>query len=144
MDGAVAVITQHVKGQLHALRLSGSRPYKRALLVLDGCTQHVVVGQERVDLKSLLARLISALRPVGLTLTAAVTMSATGPMAPGRVGVPGEKMVVVEALDDRRYVGLDGLFHFYLPIYLSTVGRVGCLVGGGGGGDGVVVDPCIA
>ncbi len=102
MDGAVAVITQHVKGQLRALRLSGSRPYKRALLVLDGCTQHVVVGQERVDLRSLLARLFAALRTVGLTLTAAVTMRATGPMAPGRVGVPGEKTVVVEALDDRR------------------------------------------
>lgn len=84
--------------QLQALRRRGLRASNRALLVLDGCEQHVVVGQERVELKNLLIRLFSAL-PI---LTAAVTMRAEGPAAPGMVGIAGEKVVVVGPLDDRR------------------------------------------
>lgn len=104
MSGAVERITEHVRWHLHRLRQKGGRPSRRVLLALDGCTQHVVVGQERVFLKDLLSRLFGALKAVGVRLTAAVTMRATGPMAPGRVGVLGEKTVVVEALDARRCV----------------------------------------
>lgn len=97
----MAKITEHVKSQLMPLmRQRGSS--KRALLVLDGCSEHVVVGQERVYLRDLLSRLFAALEMVGVRLTAAVTMRATGPEAPGRVGVLGEKTVVVEELDARR------------------------------------------
>ncbi|CAM9781667.1 unnamed protein product, partial [Scytosiphon promiscuus] len=100
MDGAVAKITEHVRKHLMPLmRQRGSS--KRALLVLDGCSEHVVVGQERVYLRDLLSRLFAALDLAGVRLTAAVTMRATGPEAPGQVGVPGEKTVVVEELDAR-------------------------------------------
>ncbi|CAM9730933.1 unnamed protein product, partial [Ectocarpus fasciculatus] len=102
MDGVVAKISKHVEGQLQALRRQGSHPSRRALLVLDGCTQPVVmVGEERFFLSRLLSRLVDVLRTAGVTLTTAVTMRATGPMAPARVGVPGEKTVVVEPLDAR-------------------------------------------
>ncbi|CAN0268831.1 unnamed protein product, partial [Laminaria digitata] len=97
IDGAVTKIANHVRLQLQVLRRRGLRASERALLVLDGCEQHVVVGQERVELKSLLLRLFNAL-PI---LTAAVTMRAEGSAAPGRVGIAGEKVVVVGPLDDR-------------------------------------------
>ena len=93
IDGAVAKIATHVRHQLGKRGLSN-----RALLVLDGCEQHVVVGQQRVELKNLLIRLSHALPK----LTAAVTMRAEGPLAPGMVGIAGEKVVVVGPLDDRR------------------------------------------
>lgn len=98
MDGAVAKISAHVKRQLQVLRQRGSCAPRRALLVLDGCARHLFVGQVRVELKELLSRLFTALP----NLTAAVTMRATGPAAPGSVGVQGEKIVVVEGLDRRR------------------------------------------
>ncbi|CAN0339186.1 unnamed protein product, partial [Ectocarpus sp. 8 AP-2014] len=102
MDGVVAKISQHVRDQLQALREQGSHPSRRALLVLDGCSQNVVmVGEERFFLSRLLSRLVDVLRTEGVTLTTAVTMRAKGPMAPGRIGVPGEKTVVVEPLDAR-------------------------------------------
>ncbi|CAM9582211.1 unnamed protein product, partial [Ectocarpus sp. 4 AP-2014] len=102
MDGVVAKISQHVRDHLQALREQGSHPSRRAILVLDGCSQPVVmVGEERFFLSRLLSRLVDVLRTEGVTLTTAVTMRAKGPMAPGRVGVPGEKTVVVEPLDAR-------------------------------------------
>lgn len=79
-------------------RREGSHPKNRALLVLDGCTRQVVVGQERVELKDLLLKLFSALP----NLVAAVSMRSTGPTCPGRVGLLDENVVVVEGLDNRR------------------------------------------
>lgn len=117
MSGAVAVITEQVRGHLEGLRNRGGRPSRRVLLALDGCTQRVVVGQERVYLKDLLSQLFGALEAEGLSLTAAVTMRASGPAAPGQVGVYGEETVVVEELDARRCVVL---FFFFFVLHSGT------------------------
>ena len=100
MDGAVRKITDHVKSHFPAL----SPSKKRALLVLDGCKQQVFVGQVRVSLRELLQSLQKAFDAIGVSLTAAVTMRAAGPTEPGQVEIPGERTVVVKALDARRCV----------------------------------------
>lgn len=103
MEGAVAKITAHVKGLRVRFRGGGpgpnrSRASQRVLLVLDGCTRHVLVGQERVELKELLRQLFYELP----NLMAAVTMRAASPTELGSVEIPGEEVVVVKGLDDRR------------------------------------------
>ena len=106
MDGAVAAITDHVERELRLNERelvrrrgdTGVRASRQVLLVLDGCTKHVLVGQERVELKDLLNRLFRQLP----NLKAAVTMRASSPTDVGGVGISGEKVVVVKGLDDRR------------------------------------------
>lgn len=101
MEGAVAKITSHVKGLSVRFR-RGDKPRtspQRVLLVLDGCTKQVLVGQERVELKELLRRLFSELP----NLMAAVTMRAASPTVLGSVDIPREEVVVVEGLEDIRY-----------------------------------------
>lgn len=103
MEGAVAKITAHLQGlSARSSRGDRSRTPQRVLLVLDGCTGQVLVGQERVELKELLRRLFSELP----NLMAAVTMRAASPTVLGSVGIPGEEVVVVEGLDDIRYAGM--------------------------------------
>lgn len=99
IDVIVDAIASEVRRQSEIVWQKGSRARRgRALLVLDGCEPFLVVGQERVELRNLLSRLFKALP----ALTVAVTIPATAPKAPGRVGVPGEEVVLVEGLDDRR------------------------------------------
>lgn len=125
MRGAVRKIADHVKTHFPALRQrrsSGTSSFsrtasptrKRALLVLDGCQHQVFVGQVRVSLRDLLKSLEKAFDAIGVSLTAAVTMREAGPTEPGRVGIPGEETVVVNALDARRCVGMMMCFVFLL------------------------------
>eukprot|EP00752_Nemacystus_decipiens_P010689 g9520.t1 len=125
MGGAVRKITDHVRAHFPALsqghssstwtssssRSSSTPPSskKRALLVLDGCKQQVFVGQVRVSLRELLRSLQEAFNSIGVTLTAAVTMREAGPTEPGRVGISGEKIEVVRALDARSTAELFGM-----------------------------------
>lgn len=99
IKAVVAAIAEQVKRQSEDVWLRGSRAQRgRALLVLDGCEQFLVVGQRRVALKELLVLLFRALP----SLTVAVTMRATGPSAVDSVGLQGEETIVIKGLDDRR------------------------------------------
>lgn len=132
MDGAARKITDHVRAHFPALRQrrssSSSSSSKRALLVLDGCKRQVFVGQVRVSLKDLLKSLRDAFGAIGVSLTAAVTMRETGPAEPGRVGILGEEIVVVKALDARR---CERAFPVMMRFFFRRCVLCVCVGGGG-------------
>lgn len=97
----VAEIAKKVKKQMEYAWENGSSGRSgRTLVVLDGCEPSLLIGQERVALKTLLSCLFKAL-PM---LTVAVTMRAKGPEMTDSVGLQGEEVVVIKRLDDRRCV----------------------------------------
>lgn len=74
----------------------GTCPFSPACLCV--AEQHVVAGQQHVELGNLLGTAV----PRVASLTAAVMMRAEAPVALGRVGITGEKGMVARPLDDRR------------------------------------------